>query len=133
MSSLVIRNLGAKLAQIDPNQLTDEVFLKKREDDLVGQKKKEAKGKKKTRRRMMPMNKSRPWKILCWNIRGINYDKKWNSIGDKIVESKCNILCLQETKRHLFDQSYLRNFCPQSFNDFHFLPSNGASRGILVA
>jgi len=46
MSSLVIRNLGAKLAQIDPNQLTDEVFLKKREDDLVGQKKKEAKGKK---------------------------------------------------------------------------------------
>jgi len=45
MSSLVIRNLGAKLAQIYPNQLTDEVFLKKREADLVGQKKKEAKGK----------------------------------------------------------------------------------------
>jgi len=113
MSTSVIRNLGAELAQIDPNQLTDEVLLKKREADLVGQKKKEAKGKKKTRRRMMPMNKSRPWKILCWNIRGINSDEKWNSIGDKIVESKCNILCLQETKRHLFTNPTSRTFIPK--------------------
>ena len=46
MSTSVIRNLGAKLAQIDRNLLTDEVLLKKIEADLVGQKKKEAKGKK---------------------------------------------------------------------------------------
>ena len=59
------------------------------------------------------MNNIRPWKILCWNIRGINSNKKWNSIRDKIVESKCNILCLQETKRHLFTNPTSRTFIPK--------------------
>jgi hypothetical protein len=32
----------------------------------------------------------------------------------------------------VFDLSYIRNFCPVSFDSFIYLPSNGASGGILV-
>jgi len=46
---------------------------------------------------------------LCWNVRGVNLDKKWNAIRDRIVDSKCDIVCLQETKREHFDDLFLRN------------------------
>lgn len=49
------------------------------------------------------------------------------------MESNCSIICLQETKRQVFDQLYIKNFCPSSFNEFHYLPSNGASGGIRIA
>lgn len=78
------------------------------------------------------MNRSRPWNILCWNVRGANSDKKWNSIRDKIVESKGDIVCLQETKKEVIDQIFLRNICPQGFDAFAYKPAVGASGGILT-
>ena len=72
------------------------------------------------------------WKILCWNVRGINSDKKWDSIRDKIKESNCDIICLQETKRENSDQHFLKKLCPPSFDAFEFLPSIGASGELLL-
>lgn len=40
----------------------------------------------------------RTWKVLDWNIRGINSDKKWNAFRSKIGETNCDIICPQETK-----------------------------------
>lgn len=37
------------------------------------------------------------------------------------MESKCDIICFQETKREHFDMQFLKKFCPPQF-----LPSNGA-------
>jgi exonuclease III len=74
----------------------------------------------------------RTWNILCWNIRGINSDKKWNSIRDRIIENNCDIACFQETKRASFDSSFIHNFCPPSFDSFEYLPSVGASGGSLI-
>jgi hypothetical protein len=54
----------------------------------------------------------RAWKILCWNVRGINSESKWDAIRSKIVESNCDVVCLQETKRESFDSQYVKNFCP---------------------
>jgi len=48
------------------------------------------------------------------------------------VESKSEILCLQETKKDNFDISFIRNFCPPDFDSFEFLPSVGALGGLLV-
>jgi hypothetical protein len=73
------------------------------------------------------------WNILCWNIRGINAVEKWESLRDKITESNCDIISIQETKRESFDLNYIKNFCPSSFDEFCFLPSVGNSGGILVA
>jgi exonuclease III len=59
--------------------------------------------------------------------------KKWNSIRDKIQESSCDIVCLQETKRESFDASYIAQFYGPSFDNFSFLPSRGNSGGIFIA
>lgn len=75
---------------------------------------------------------SRLWKVLCWNVRGVNSDKKWNSIRDKVLESNCDIVCLQETKREALDLTFIRNICPQAFDAFIFRPSLGASGGIAI-
>jgi exonuclease III len=75
---------------------------------------------------------ARNWRILCWNIRGINAVEKWDAVRDKIEESSCSVVCLQETKREHFDVSYIRNFAPRRFDRFDFIPSVGASGGILV-
>ena len=66
------------------------------------------------------------------DVRDINSNKKWDSIRDKITESNCDILCLQETKREIFDLQLIKKFCPSSFDSFEFLPSVGTSGGILT-
>jgi hypothetical protein len=39
---------------------------------------------------------------------------------------------LQETKRGLFDSSYLRNFCPRHLSKFKYFLSDGASGGLIT-
>ena len=39
---------------------------------------------------------------------------------------------LQETKREHFDDQFLRNICPPSFDKFVYLPSIGASGGSVI-
>ena len=63
-------------------------------------------------------NNNRNWNILNWNIRGMNSEDKWLALRQKIDESDCNILCLQETKRENFDAAYIKNFCPNRINKF---------------
>jgi exonuclease III len=72
------------------------------------------------------------WHVLCWNIRGINATAKWDAVREKIKESSCSVLCLQETKRKHFDTAYIRKFAPRRFDKFDYIPSEGASGGILV-
>ena len=72
------------------------------------------------------------WHILNWNIRGINDEKKWTSLSNKIEESSFSILYLQETERENFDSGYIKRFCPKQLSEFDYLPSLGASGGILV-
>jgi exonuclease III len=66
---------------------------------------------------------------MSWNVRGINARWKWDAIKDKIVQSSCDIVCLQEIKKDAFDRQFLRNICPPSFDALDFLPSVGASGG----
>lgn len=69
---------------------------------------------------------------MCWHVRGVNAEKKWNAIRDRIMDSNCDIVCLQETKRQHFDDMFVRNICPLSFDKYVYLPSQGASGGIIV-
>jgi len=72
------------------------------------------------------------WKVLSWNVHGINSDKKWNAIRDRVSESCCDVICLQKTKRSHFDAMFIRQFCPPVFYQCEFLPSNGASGGSII-
>jgi exonuclease III len=69
---------------------------------------------------------------MNWNLRGINSEKKWLALSNKIEESGCDIICLQETKRELFDLAYIKKFCPKRFNKFEYVPSVGASGGLII-
>jgi exonuclease III len=72
------------------------------------------------------------WKVLDWNVRGLNDMDKRLLVYNKIEESQCAIICLQETKRQDFDHSFIRSFCPKRFDHFVFSPSDGASGGLIV-
>jgi exonuclease III len=63
---------------------------------------------------------------------GINSEKKWVALSSKIEESGCDIICLQETKRESFDLAYIKKFCPKKFTKFEFVPSVGASGGLII-
>lgn len=78
------------------------------------------------------MDTNRHWYFLSWNVRGINSQAKWDTFRNKIDESSCNILSLQETKRENFDSTYIRKLCPRHLNQFVFSPSNSASDGLLT-
>jgi len=75
---------------------------------------------------------NRDWNVLCWNIRGINGSEKWEAMRNKVEESSCSILCIQETKRQTFDLPYIKNFVPRRFDCYECVPSMGASGGILI-
>jgi exonuclease III len=70
--------------------------------------------------------------ILCWNVRGINSQIKLTTIRSKILETNCEIIYLQETKRENFDQIFIRQFFPSTFDRFKFIPSVGASGGTIM-
>jgi exonuclease III len=69
---------------------------------------------------------------MNWNLRGINSEKKWLALYNKIEESGCDIICLQETKRENFDMEYLRKFCHKKFEKFEFVSLVGASGGLII-
>jgi mRNA deadenylase 3'-5' endonuclease subunit Ccr4 len=50
----------------------------------------------------------------------------------KFEESASQIVCLQETKRELFDHFYIKKFCPRHLDHFAFAPSIGASGGLIT-
>jgi exonuclease III len=72
------------------------------------------------------------WSVLGWNIRGINAEAKQLKVREKMEESNCAILCLQETKKEAFDRKFIRGFCPRRFDNFVCSPSVGSSGGMLV-
>ena len=74
----------------------------------------------------------RNWNVLCWDMRGLNSEARQRDLRAKIEESRCSVLCLQETKCENFDIRMIRSFCPRRFDQFAFSPSVGASGGILV-
>jgi exonuclease III len=54
------------------------------------------------------------------------------AIKSKIMESCCDIICLQETKKEFIDQGFIRKFFPSSFDHFEFIPSTGESSGTII-
>src|SRR3954463_4599613 len=74
----------------------------------------------------------RNWRVLCWNVRGLNSEARQRDVRNKIDESGCSIICLQETKIDSFYLRLIRKFCPRRFDNFTYSPSVGASGGILI-
>ena len=63
------------------------------------------------------------WKVLCWNVHDLNSEARQLAVRQKIDESGCSIVCLQETKCMHIDQRFIRKFCPRHFDNFVYVPS----------
>jgi exonuclease III len=80
----------------------------------------------------MDSTSHRSWNVLNWNIRGLNADDKQTAIRNKIEESDCSIFYIQETKMSNIDMTMFKKMAPKRFKQFTFVPSCGASGGILI-
>ena len=74
----------------------------------------------------------RNWKVLCWNVRGLNSELRHRSVREKISERQCAVACLQETELSDCSRSLIKSICPAGFDQIIESPSRGASGGILV-
>ena len=72
------------------------------------------------------------WNVLCWNVRGLNSAARQRAVREKIDESQCSIICLQETKCPSIDARFIRSWCPRRFDQFAYVPSIGASGGLIT-
>ena len=72
------------------------------------------------------------WNVLCWNVRGLNSGPKLLALSNAISSSGCVVICLQETKNPSFDNMFLKSCCPRRFDKFAYIPSRGASGGIVT-
>jgi exonuclease III len=48
--------------------------------------------------------------VLDLNVRGLNLEARQLEVRQKIEESQCSIICLQETKTDFFTTESLGNF-----------------------
>jgi exonuclease III len=72
--------------------------------------------------------------ILCWNVHGLNDRAKRASVRNQIILSGATIVCLQETKIGTWTSSLLNETVGADMaQNVAFLPSTGASGGILIA
>ena len=74
----------------------------------------------------------RSWNVLSWNIRGLNSEPKQLALHNDVLSSGCSIICLQETKKTSFDLAFIKSCCPRQFDKFAFVPSQGASGGLVT-
>ena len=72
------------------------------------------------------------WNVLCWNVHGLYSEAKQLALSNAINSSGCAVICLQETKKPSFDLSFIKSCCPRRFDQFAFVPSRGASGGIVT-
>ena len=70
--------------------------------------------------------------ILSWNIRGLGNSGKRKEVRNIVRRFKCDILFLCETKLTSPSHALLRNLGGGRLNKWEFLPSLGASGGILI-
>jgi exonuclease III len=74
------------------------------------------------------------YKILSWNVRGLNNPAKREDVRQVISSLKPDHICLQETKLSSFNPAIIRNTLGQDFvNNFVYLPAIESRGGILIA
>lgn len=72
-------------------------------------------------------------KILSWNERGWSAQQKCRLIKKTINQAKPDVILLEVTKKTMISRQELGKIWGLRFKEWVFLPSFGASRGILVA
>jgi exonuclease III len=78
---------------------------------------------------MYPLKK---WLVLCWNIHGLNVKSKQLALYNAIITSGSSVVCLQETKKTSFDYAFIKECFPRGFDEYVYIPSEGASGRLII-
>ncbi|KAK9943790.1 hypothetical protein M0R45_009386 [Rubus argutus] len=70
-------------------------------------------------------------KIISWNVR-VGRRSKRRLIKEKLVNSKADVVILQETKKDKIQRKLIGSIWGVRYTDWVSIPSNGSSGGILV-
>lgn len=70
--------------------------------------------------------------VLVWNVRGLSARAHRNVVHEVVSLERVSMLCLQETKLPCFTRAVINEMLGPGF-DYCFLPTVGASGGVLVA
>jgi endonuclease/exonuclease/phosphatase family metal-dependent hydrolase len=71
-------------------------------------------------------------KILTWNVRGLNEEKKRLRVRRLLSQWKVDIVCLQETKLELITQGLVQSIWRCPYVEWSYVASKGAAGGILL-
>lgn len=69
--------------------------------------------------------------ILSWNTRGTGQPMKKRAIRETIKKSKCQIICLQETKQNQMNQRLQRAICGNKTDGWVSKNATGSAGGLL--
>lgn len=72
-------------------------------------------------------------KIITWNVRGLYARDKRITVRQTILIEKPYIICFQETKLDMMNNSLVMQTCGRRFRDFAYLDATGTNGGIMVA
>lgn len=72
--------------------------------------------------------------ILNWNVRGLNNPARRTAVRKVVADSRCSIVCLQETKLAVINRSLTAKILGTAFCDnFIYKGADGTRGGILIA
>lgn len=69
---------------------------------------------------------------LIWNVRGLKARARHQMVRTVVDQHRVSLVCLQETKRSVIDDTLIRELLGASF-DYHYLSAQNTCGGILVA
>jgi exonuclease III len=70
--------------------------------------------------------------IFCWNVRGLNNLARRLAVCELATSARAVILCLQETKLDLINDSLACEIAGPSRRSFFFLPADGTRGGVAL-
>lgn len=71
--------------------------------------------------------------ILVWNVRGLNARARRNVLREVCADARVSLVCVQETKLDVISPFLVSEMLGSRFSSYVYLPSTGASGGILLA
>jgi exonuclease III len=70
--------------------------------------------------------------FISWNVRGLNSPAHYNTVHEMMLDTKCNLACLQETKLQNIYDGLARFLGGYKLDSFAFKPAMGTRGGILI-
>ncbi|KAF0935948.1 hypothetical protein E2562_037438 [Oryza meyeriana var. granulata] len=70
--------------------------------------------------------------LISWNVRGLNSDACCSVVHELIIETKCNLACLQEMKLRIVNDTLSQYLGGYKLDWFAYKPARGTKGGILL-